>query len=53
MVSPGRFRTIAVIFGCALVISAFAQSYPARPIKFVIQDSAGGVHDRFSRTQDS
>ena len=37
MVLPGRLRAIAVIFGCALFTGAFAQSYPARPIKFVIQ----------------
>lgn len=49
MVSPGRLRAIAVSFGCALVMSAFAQSYPARPIKFVIQYSAGGVHDTLAR----
>ena len=49
MPAPRRLRAIAVIFGCALVMSAFAQSYPARPIKFVIQYSAGGVHDTLAR----
>ena len=49
MVTTGRLRAIAVFFGCALVMSAFAQSYPVRPIKFVIQYPAGGVHDTLAR----
>ena len=44
-----RLQAIAVIFGCTLVMSAFAQSYPARPIKLVIQYPPGGVHDTFAR----
>ena len=49
MVKARRLRAFALMFGCAYVMTAFAQSYPARPIKLVIQYPPGGVHDTLAR----
>src|SRR5688500_16375191 len=55
MSSPGSVRRALSIVSCALVAAtafagaAHAQSYPSRPIEFVVHTSPGGGTDTFAR----
>ncbi len=49
VVSTRRWYAVALMFGCAFVMTAYAQSYPTRPIKLIIQYPPGGVHDALAR----
>jgi tripartite-type tricarboxylate transporter receptor subunit TctC len=46
---PIRLRTFAALAALLLCTAAFAQSYPARPVKIVVPFAAGGPADVYAR----
>ena len=49
MVNSRRLRAFVVLFGCTFAMLAFAQTYPSRPIRLIVQYPPGGVHDTLAR----
>ena len=46
---PFRLPLSAFLLGCALALSAAAQQYPAKPIRFIVNSSPGGAPDTLAR----
>src|SRR4051812_42093282 len=43
------FRTLLLVFALSIAASAAAQSWPARPIRFIVPWPAGGLNDVLAR----
>ncbi len=49
MIKARLLRAFAVLLGCACVMTVYAQSYPTRPVRLIVQYPPGGVHDALAR----